>query len=371
VASVRENDLVQIRAQLAAWLERSLGVSSLHLSELEAPATGAVNDTFLYTLTWEDESGRQTQRQVLRRQPDGYSNLRDNDVLAQARFLQKLGVVPDLPVPAVRWVEEDPDPLGGPFYIMDAIPGQIGADQPPYPIRGWLCEATPSQRRSVYRQAIEAMAKVHEVDWQSIGLGYLDERSPSETPLACQLRKFREFMLWGAEGERYGTLESGYEWLAEHFPTADGPTVLNWNDARLGNMMFDGFILTGLLDWELVSVGPPEVDLAWFLWHDRFMAERLGAMATGKPMTQLEGAPDLTEGAKWYEEFSGYQPSDMRWYETFAAFRLAVYLMRHGKGMILKNLAPRDSRVDHVNSASLELAAMLGLPAPGEPSGLL
>jgi aminoglycoside phosphotransferase (APT) family kinase protein len=241
---------------------------------------------------------------------------------------------------------------------MQAIAGAPAADVPPYTTTGWLFDATPEQQRSVYRQAIDAMAALHRVDPWAIGLGHLD-RGGDETALASQLRRFREFHLWGSDGTTYPVLEDAFRWLMDHYPADDGRTVINWNDARLGNMLFEDMTLRALLDWELIELGPPEVDLAWFLWHDRFMAECFGSEMAGKPVSPLPGAPDLDTGSEWYAAASGHRPRDMAWFEMFAAYRMGVYLMRHGKGLIATGKAAPDSGVDHVNAASTELVRML------------
>ena len=47
---------------------------------------------------------------------------------------------------------------------------------------------------------------------------------------------------------------------------AASPDVLLWGDPRLGNAMyFNSRFLAALLDWELASFGPAEMDLTWLL----------------------------------------------------------------------------------------------------------
>jgi aminoglycoside phosphotransferase (APT) family kinase protein len=357
--SVREHDLAATREQLQQWFVESLGVDLLAFSELHIPETGGnVNDTFLFRASWVADGERTEAHLVCRAEPMGYSNLQTNDVLDQARTLEALGRAPELPVPRVVAIEADARWLGRPFFLMEAIPGRPAADVPPYTVTGWLAEATPEQQRSVYRQSIDSLATLHRVDPFAIGLGHLD-RGGDETSLASQLRRFREFHLWGSDGTKYEVLEAAFDWLTTNYPDDRAPAVINWNDARLGNMLFEGTTLRAMLDWELIELGPPEVDLAWFLWHDRFMAESFGSEVAGRPVAQLPGAPTLEQGAAWYAEASGHEPRDMAWFEMFAAYRMGVYLMRHGKGLIATGKAAPDSGVDHVNSASVELGRML------------
>lgn len=361
MASVREHDLDATREQLRGWFEHVLELGDAEVSPLVVPDGGNVNDTFLFDVTWADVAGdRHTVRRVCRAAPVGYSNLQSNDVVEQAATLQALGTVPDLLIPRVVAVEEDDRWLGRAFFVMEAVSGRPAADIPPYTMTGWLHDGSCEQQRSVYEQAIAAIARVHTVDPFAIGLDHLDRITEGESAVESQLRRFRDFHLWGSDGVEYPVLERAFGWLHAHLPPSVGPTVVNWNDARLGNMLFDGFELRALLDWELIEIGPPEVDLAWFLWHDRFMADCLGTEIAGHPVAKLPGAPTTAEGIEWYSSVSGHQPRDMEWYEMFAAYRMGVYLMRHGKGLIATGQAEPDSGVDHVNVASLELGRMLG-----------
>ena len=43
---------------------------------------------------------------------------------------------------------------------------------------------------------------------------------------------------WVAEGTPSPLIERCFDWLEEHWPAAEGPTVLSWGDARIGNMMY-------------------------------------------------------------------------------------------------------------------------------------
>lgn len=366
MASIRPHDLEALRAHLTRWLATTGGLEDAAVGELRMPETGSVNDTFLYTVTWRDADGRvRSDEQVLRANPAGFSNLRDHDALQQARFLERLGSRTGLPVPEVLWIDEEGGAIGRPFFVMRALPGQPAHDMPPYHLTGWLHDASVAQRGSVYRQAIEALAAVHVVEWWELGAEQLEgwPRSAAEA-LDRQVAEFVDFARWGAGGADYPTLDAAAAWLQSHQPQPAGPAVLSWNDGRLGNMLFDRFELTALLDWELASVGPPELDLSWLLWHDRFSAECLARAIAGRPVTRLEGSPSSAEGADLYARAAAHAPQDLDWYEAWAAYRMAVYLMRHGRGLIEGGLAPAESAVDRVNVASLELARMLDLEPP-------
>jgi aminoglycoside phosphotransferase (APT) family kinase protein len=78
-----------------------------------------------------------------------------------------------------------------------------------------------------------------------------------------------------------------------------------------------------VLDWEMATVGPPEVDLAWTTFFQKFfggMAEQYGASVP--PMFD----PVVT--AATYERLGGAPVDDLTWYEALAACRFGIILLR-------------------------------------------
>jgi aminoglycoside phosphotransferase (APT) family kinase protein len=101
---------------------------------------------------------------------------------------------------------------------------------------------------------------------------------------------------------------------------------------RLGNVIFDPATCRprAVLDWDMASVGPAEMDLAWFLGLERLQAEVTG-------MT-VAGFGDRDEAIARAEERAGRPMRDLDWHETFAlaraaavATRLAVLFERAGQ----------------------------------------
>ena len=62
--------------------------------------------------------------------------------------------------------------------------------------------------------------------------------------------------------------------------------VLNWGDARIGNVIYDGFEPAAVLDWEMAAVAPREVDLGWTVYLHRFFQDL--TVSFGQP-----GLPDF------------------------------------------------------------------------------
>ncbi len=142
-----------------------------------------------------------------------------------------------------------------------------------------------------------------------------------------QLADQAAYYEWAREGLRVPLVERTFAWLDDHWPDHEGDAVMCWGDARIGNMLYDGFDPAAVLDWEMAVLAPPEVDLAWFAYLHRFF-EDLAAKF------EVPGLPDflrLDEVAAEYEKRSGRAPRHLRWYTVYAALRYAIVSVRTTK----------------------------------------
>ena len=78
-------------------------------------------------------------------------------------------------------------------------------------------------------------------------------------------------------------------------------------------MYDDDATLVALLDWELASIGPAEMDLAWYLALDELTAHYAGGT--------VPGFHDRADGIRLYERALGRAVVDLEWHEIFALVR--------------------------------------------------
>ncbi len=100
--------------------------------------------------------------------------------------------------------------------------------------------------------------------------------------------------------------------------------MLCWGDSRIGNVIYRDFEPAAVLDWEMATLGPRELDLGWMIFQHRFF-EDLAAMAG------LPGMPDFLrreDVAEAYGSLSGHQVADLDFYIVYAALRHAVIMFR-------------------------------------------
>lgn len=315
-------DLERTRAQLTEWLAGRLPAGAAPtLSALEIPqGSGFSNETILCDAHWTVDARRHDGRFVIRIKPTGRAVFPEYDLGLQVRCMQIVGRHSHVPVPNVRWLEEDERILGQPFFVMDRITGQVPSDNPPYAVMGWLAEAAPADQERLFRTSIDALADLHRIDWQAAGFGFLDRPEHGATGLPQQLGYYRSYLPWASNGDTPPLVDDTLRWLDAHVPTPTGPIVLNWGDARISNMMYRDFQPVAVLDWEMATLGPGEVDLAWFLFLNSFLTEALG-------LPGLPGFPGNEALVQHYAARVGRPVDDLAWYEVWAAFRFTTVMV--------------------------------------------
>ena len=315
-------DTENTRQKLESWLSSHLG-QDISIPELTIPeATGMSNVTLLFDMNWEQDGQARCEPVVARLQPEiDRPVFPDYDLSLQYEVMEVVGRSSDIPVPTLRGLETNKELLGVQFYIMKRTDGRIPTDMPPYNMDGWMMHETSiEQRQSMWRSAVDVMARYHKLDYREMGFGKL--HVAGQTPLQQQLSYWQNYLEWALEGAGHDICQRALDWLQANQPE-DEPTVLCWGDSRLGNIIFkeslDG--VAAVLDWEMAVLGNPVQDIAWFNYLDATFAEGLG-------MPRLEGLPSYEDTVAQWQEVSGYSARDYNFYLVFASMRYGLILSR-------------------------------------------
>jgi aminoglycoside phosphotransferase (APT) family kinase protein len=326
-----QRDLEQACSRLAGWLAPRLG-DGVSIAKIEMPgATGFSSETLLFDAALPDGDRRGLVAKV---EPTNYRVFLDPQFEAQFRVIEALARHSDAPVPPPYWYEPDPSVLGAPFYVLGKVDGLVPQDNPNYSAEGWLKELPPVEQRDVWWSGLEAMARVHATDWKAAGLHFLDRPRRGQPGLEQQLRYYREFLTWASSGDANPLHVRALEWLEVNRP-ADEPLDLCWGDARISNTIFHGTGAAALLDWEMVTLGNAEQDLAWFMYLDRWFTEVVGNQ-------RLPGFPSREETVARYESVTGRTVRHLEYYDVFAAFRYCVIMTRLADIMVAFEMWPAD-----------------------------
>ncbi|MCD2198251.1 phosphotransferase family protein [Actinomycetospora endophytica] len=367
MALANKIDAAQAAETLTRWLAgKTPGATEVKVTDVTVPsASGLSTETVLFTAHWSREGFAETQGMVARVAPDGPGVFPSYDLAKEASVMAALAENTDVPAPRILFTEDDPAVLGAPFLVMEHVTGQIPSDDPPFTTGGWVLELSPAQRRDMWLRSIDVLAAIHAVDHTGLGLDFL-ESAEHGGGLDAQLERWSQLFDWAREGQPNPTIEDAFRWLRENQPTDPGPNVLNWGDARVGNIIYSQDQQpAAVLDWEMVSLVNREVELGWWLFLMRHHTEGIGA-----PLP--EGIPGPEETIARYQQTSGHQLADLHWYEVFAGARLASIMVRAARMMIDGGLLPPESTMALNNPASQLLASLLGLPSPtGETTSFI
>jgi aminoglycoside phosphotransferase (APT) family kinase protein len=314
-------DVDEIASALTKWATQTLQ-EPVQVSDVAAPGNGMSSETVLFTMRVGDGEPEEYAAR-LAPLPELVPVFRDYDLELQARCMHAARAHTDVPAPDVRWMESDPRWLGGPFLVMRRIHGDVPTDVPPYLFGGWVFDASPDDRARMQRNAVSVIARLHAITPATADLSFLARPHLGSSPLDQQLGHERSYYQWARHDVSFPVIERAFEWLEQH-RGAEAEPVFNWGDARIGNMMFRDFEVVGVLDWEMATVGPPEVDLAWMIFLHRFFQD----LADKYVMPGLPTFMTRDGVVADYEELSGRTVRNLEWFEVFAALRFAIVSIR-------------------------------------------
>jgi aminoglycoside phosphotransferase (APT) family kinase protein len=345
-----------LRERLERWLSAQLPVgTAAEVTHVHLPdANGMSSETILFDAVW---SGQR--HPLVARVAPADSTMPvfprydlDNQFQVMAQVREHSSV----PVPVVYWSETNPEPLGAPFFVMARVSGQVPPDVMPYNFGSWVTEATDAQRALLQHTSVEVLAKLHDIDrpWDRFDFLRLPDAGPTAAEsLAAHIRQQREYYEWTTlSGPRSPLIERSFAWLEENSPDDSSPAVFCWGDARIGNIMYEDFRPVAVLDWEMATLGPRELDLGWMAYLHRFFEDIAEVAGLG-------GLPDflrVDEIAATYEELTGHAPRNLEYYTVYAALRQATIMLRIQTRAIHfgQAVAPEDPDDMIMHRASLE-----------------
>lgn len=327
-------DPTELATRLQAWLRTKLpSGADPEVTDVQVPAAnGMSNETILFDALWHEDGERRHHHLVARiaPAPSGVPIFPSYDLDLQYQVIKTVGAHSAVPVPRVYWSETSPAALGGEFFVMERFDGQIPPDVMPYNFGSWLSEGSPADRRRLQDASVRVLADLHAIPAPAQLFPSLSPEPGADTvsadaALRAHVAGQRRYYEWAVEtGPRSPLIERGLDWLDAHWPTVTGPAVLCWGDSRIGNIIYRDFEPVAILDWEMATLGPRELDLAWMIFIHRFFEDLAGVAG-------LPGLPDFlrrADVARTYRELTGHTATDLDFYTMYAALRHAIIMFR-------------------------------------------
>ncbi|MER5941515.1 phosphotransferase family protein [Streptomyces sp. NPDC001928] len=315
-------DPQEITRRLTAWLRTRLpGAQAVGVTVPES--NGLSSETLLFDIEHPEPPVRACALR-LAADPAAYTVFPVYDMPRQYRTMRVVAEHTDLPVPRALWLEEDPGPLGAPFFVMERVEGRVPPDVMPYTYEGnWLHAASDEERERLEAATIALLARLHD-QVPSRQAEFLALPGAGDA-LRRHVTAQRAYYEWVVDGlARSPLIEDAFDRLEDLWPRETGIPVLNWGDARIGNIVYDGFAPAAVLDWEMAALAPREVDLGWTVYLHRFFQDL--TVAFGQ-----RGLPEFLRRDRIearYADLTGHTPRDMDFHTLYAALRHAVVMLR-------------------------------------------
>jgi len=257
---------------------------------------------------------------VLRRPPLGPVPPKAHDMAREYRWLAAVNPVFPL-APRPYLLCDDAAVIGSVFYVMERRRGVVVRAEEPMPLRDH-----PEARRRVSEALVDTLADLHRLDVTADALAALGKPAGF---VARQVRGWSE--RWkSSKLDDLPEMDALAEWLIARIPPdADPPAVVH-GDFKLDNVLLDPLDLGNLVavfDWEMSALGDPLVDLGLLLTY----WEPTAPPSQREPLSIVTDRPGYftpQEILDRYAARSGRDVSNIKFYETFALFKLAAVIQQ-------------------------------------------
>lgn len=298
-------DLGTLQAQLERWAEVHYheGVTVAGLTTMP----GHAGLSFGFRV---EHRGRALDDLVMRVPPKGVRRSGNTDVLRQVPLLQAMARC-GVPVAEVVWWDADERWFEVPYLMVRRLPGST------WNVREAVATGRAGEAAEVFRQAVEALAAVHRVPWQTELAGWEEPKELADEVVFWDrlLDKASESSVgdpaWAALGRQTRSL------LLRTLPTDPMVGVFH-GDFQTNNLLFHEGRLQAVLDWEISGIGAQLIDLGWLVMMNDPQSWADGAA--------LDAVPPFAELLGWYSAAADRPVTldDVAWYRALSGYRFGV-----------------------------------------------
>ena len=324
-------DVTALPDVMSQWLSTVMpgGTKPQVTVESGVDSNGMSSETIILTGRWEADGQQHEEKWVARVAPTE----QDVPVFSSYRMDHQFDVIrlvaekTDVPVPRVRWLEPTGTVLGTQFFLMDYVSGVVPPDVMPYTFGGnWFFDAPAESQRELQDNTVDVLAKLHSIPQTQSTFGFLaygDESNALRRNLDW-LKSWYEFAV--PDIGRSALVEQALDWLEANWPADVAATepVLIWGDSRVGNVLYEDFKPVAVLDWEMATLGPREMDAAWMIFAHMVFQELAG-------LAGMPGLPDFmreSDVKATYAEKTGVELGDLHWFYVYSGVIWACVFMR-------------------------------------------
>ena len=324
-------DVSTLPGVMSQWLSTVMpgGAKPQVTVESGVDSNGMSSETIILTGQWDDDGQQHEEKWVARVAPAE----QDVPVFSSYRMdhqfdvIRLVGEMTDVPVPRVRWLEPTGTVLGTQFFLMDYVSGVVPPDVMPYTFGGnWFADSPAESQRALQDNTVDVLAKLHAIPHAETTFGFLAD---GDEPNALRrnldwLQSWYQFAV--PDIGRSALVEQALEWLEANWPEDIAATepVLIWGDSRVGNVLYEDFKPVAVLDWEMATLGPREMDAAWMVFAHMVFQELAG-------LAGMPGLPDFMredDVKATYAEKTGVELGDLNWFYIYSGVIWCCVFMR-------------------------------------------
>lgn len=305
-----------IARQLTALVRSKTGDASARIGGLTT-LPGHAGQSYSFELESVANGVARSERLVLRLAPEGVRPVGTADVVRQARIMRSLAGS-GVPVPPVRWLDDDPAAFGRPYFVVGFVKGDklaMGEE-----------EHSAEDQRRFARSIVEKLAALHRVPWEPLRAIWGEPR-----PLLEEMSRF-DALLDRPNLDPKTTVGSAElrERLRATMPAQPRIGCVH-GDFQWSNSLCAGDGVQVVIDWELAQIGAILIDLGWLcMFSDRKSWVDQSLIPPHAPSPE-ELADHYRQSVNWT-----VTDADLRWFRAFAGYRFgsitAFNLMLHRRG---------------------------------------
>ena len=316
---------------MSRWLSTVMpgGASPQVTVESGVDSNGMSSETIILTGRWEADGQQHEEKWVARVAP----TTQDVPVFSSYRMdhqfdvIRLVGEKTDIPVPLVRWLEPTGKVLGTQFFLMDYVSGVVPPDVMPYTFGdNWFADSPVESQRALQDNTVDVLAQLHSIPQAESAFGFLADGAEGNA-----LRRNLDWLTaWYQfavpDIGRSALVEQALEWLEANWPEDVAATdpVLIWGDSRVGNVLYEDFKPVAVLDWEMATLGPREMDAAWMIFAHMVFQELAG-------LAGMPGLPDFMredDVKATYDAKTGVELGDLNWFYIYSGVIWCCVFMR-------------------------------------------
>lgn len=267
---------------------------------------------------------------VLRRPPFGHKAKSAHDMGREFRILTSLKDAYPYCPQAFAFCEDEAL-IGSPFYVMERLKGVIlRAELPP------ALTLDPAQTEALCKSFVDKLVELHQVDYQACGLSDLGRPDGYvQRQITGWSERYDQALT--PDAPRWDTVK---DWLASRMPADHARPGIIHNDYRFDNVILDlddPMRITGVLDWEMTTLGDPLMDLGNTLAYWVQADDPAPVQLMRRQPSHAPGMLTRQQFVSYYAERAGIRIDTVDFYYVYGLFRLAgivqqiYYRFYHGQ----------------------------------------